>query len=301
MTILVSGLINIEITLKIDGFPIEYFPVRYPFGGVNSSVSGVGYNISKALTTLGDEVDFLSLIGKDAARTMIYEALAHDRIPAAHVLDVMPATSHSVILYDDSGRRQINVDLKDSQKTPFDEDTARASVKACSLAVLCNINFSRALLRLAQGAGKPIATDIHAIHDLEDEYNRDFMAAAHILFQSHEKLPVSPEEWARLIFKRYGTEIVVIGMGGGGALLAMRQHNIMERIPAVQTRPIVNTIGAGDALFSAFVHFYNKTHDAYAALQKATVFASYKIGEKGAADGFLNEAALDALYHDVMA
>ena len=44
--ILVSGLINIETTLKVDGFPIPYFPVRFPFHGVNSTVSGVGYNIA---------------------------------------------------------------------------------------------------------------------------------------------------------------------------------------------------------------------------------------------------------------
>jgi ribokinase len=43
-SILVSGLINIETTLKVDSFPIEYSPVRYPFFGVNSAVSGVGYN-----------------------------------------------------------------------------------------------------------------------------------------------------------------------------------------------------------------------------------------------------------------
>ncbi|MBN8594950.1 MAG: hypothetical protein J0M33_24570 [Anaerolineae bacterium] len=63
--ILVSGLINLESTLKVDGFPIACSPVRYPFGGVNSSVSGVGYDLAKALTTLGNDVDLLSLIGAD--------------------------------------------------------------------------------------------------------------------------------------------------------------------------------------------------------------------------------------------
>ena len=52
--ILVAGLINIETTVRVDGFPIEYTPVRYPFFGVNATVSGVGYNVAKALTVLGD-------------------------------------------------------------------------------------------------------------------------------------------------------------------------------------------------------------------------------------------------------
>jgi len=138
--ILVSGLINLEITLKVDGFPIDYAPVRYPFGGVNSSVSGVGYNLAKALTTLGNDVDLLSLIGKDPARTLVYEALAGSHIPSTHVLDSMEATAHSVILYDGEGRRQINVDLKAAQETPYPEDIARQALESCDLAALCNIN-----------------------------------------------------------------------------------------------------------------------------------------------------------------
>lgn len=43
---------------------------------------------------------------------------------------------------------------------------------------------------------------------------------------------------------------------------------------------------------STFVHFYARERNAYAALRKAVVFAAYKIGEKGAAEGFLTEAAL---------
>jgi hypothetical protein len=36
-SILVPGLINIETTLQVDGFPIDYSPVRYPFMGVSST------------------------------------------------------------------------------------------------------------------------------------------------------------------------------------------------------------------------------------------------------------------------
>ena len=44
MKILVSGLVNTETTVKIKKFPIEYFPIDYPFFGVNTRVSGVAYN-----------------------------------------------------------------------------------------------------------------------------------------------------------------------------------------------------------------------------------------------------------------
>ena len=73
--ILVSGLINVEVTLQIEGFPIAYTPVRYPFFGVSSAVSGVGYNVAKALTTLDDAVRFVSITGQDLAGGQVLAAL----------------------------------------------------------------------------------------------------------------------------------------------------------------------------------------------------------------------------------
>ncbi len=294
--ILVAGLINIEVTVQVESFPIHYSPVRYPFFGVNSSVSGVGYNVAKALTTLGNSVHFLSMMGKDVARTLIKESLKADGISSKYVIDALERTPQSVILYDQNGHRQINVDLKDIQERIYPQVLFEQALAGCSLAVLCNINFARPFLDAARRANKLIATDVHAISDMEDGYNRDYMAAAHILFMSHEWLPCSPEDWARWLINRYGTEIVVIGLGSEGALLSVKSHHFLERIPAVFTRPVVNSIGAGDALFSAFVHTYNQTNDPYEAIRKAVLFASYKVGAASAADGFLDQQGLDQLW-----
>lgn len=297
--ILVSGLINIETTLKVDSFPLRYEPVRYPFWGVGSTVSGVGYNVAKALTTLGNEVSFFSLIGKDLWGDLVQMALAQDGISAANVLPLLAQTAQSVIIFESGGRRQIHVDLKDIQESTYPPARFEAALAACDLAVLCNINFNRPFLALAQAAGKEIATDVHTIAELDDAYNEEFMAAARILFMSDEKLPCAPEAWARRLQNRYGTAVIVIGLGREGALLAVKADNFMERVPAVSVRPVVNTIGAGDALFASFVHVYSQTNDPYVALQKAVVFASYKIGETGAAQGFLTAVALDALYQSI--
>ncbi len=298
--ILVSGLINIEVTLRVDAFPVTYSPVRYPFFGVNSSVSGVGYNLAKALTTLGSKIRFLSITGRDLAGDLVQQSLAADGISGRFVVQTMEHTPHSVILYDATGRRQINVDLKDVQEQIYPTALFDQALAECSLAVLCNVNFSRPLLQRTQRAGIAIATDVHAISDLEDEYNRAFMAAADILFMSDELLPCSAEAWVRQVLDRYGAEIAVVGLGAEGALLGVRSDGFLERIPAVRTREVVNTIGAGDALFSAFVHVYHRTGDPYEAIQKALVFASYKIGATGAADGFLDEKGLDDLYAETI-
>jgi len=297
--ILVSGLINIETTLRIPAFPLEYFPVTYPFFGISSSVSGVGYNIAKALTVLGENVHFLSLIGNDIAAQQVRTKLLEDNIPWKFVLSQLDQTAQSVILYDDNGRRQIHTDLKDIQEQVYPLELFEQALSDVQICALCNINFSRPFLQRATRAGKLVATDVHAISDLEDEYNCDFMQAANILFMSDDKLPDPAETWVQKVWNRYPAEIVVVGCGKQGALLALREGRQMERIPAVVTRPIVNTIGAGDALFSCFLHCYQQSADAYTALRKAVVFASYKIGVTSAADGFLNAKELEKLATEI--
>ncbi len=160
--ILVAGLTNIEVTLKVEAFPIPYCPVLYPFHGVNSSVSGVGFNVAKALTRLGDTVNFLSLVGKDAVQKLVKQSLSDEGIRGKYVLDRLKNTPHSVVIYDSQGNRQINVDLKDIQESFYPQVLFQQALDDCSLAVLCNINFSRPFLELASQSGKPIATDVHA-------------------------------------------------------------------------------------------------------------------------------------------
>ncbi len=293
--VLVSGLINIETTLKVDTFPLEYQPVRYPFFGINSTVSGVGYNIARALTVLGDEVAFVSLIGDDLAASQVRTALAADGIDDSLVLSAMPATAQSVIIYSREGKRQIHTDLKDIQEREYPVQMFSSALSNASLAILCNIGYNRPFLARANQAGIPVATDVHTVSSINDAYNADYMAAADILFMSDELLPRSPEMFARQLQERYGTAVIVIGLGEQGALLAVRDDNFRERVPAVKTRPVVNTIGAGDALFSSFNYYYGKNHDPYEAIQRAVLFASHKIGEAGAAEGFLSADELEKL------
>ena len=66
----------------------------------------------------------------------------------------------------------------------------------------------------------------------------------------------------------------------------------MEYKP-VKTNEIVNTIGAGNALFSAFLHYYVKTGDAHDAIKNALLFASYKIGFLGTSNGFMTEEQIE--------
>jgi acarbose 7IV-phosphotransferase len=162
-----------------------------------------------------------------------------------HVLDRLEQTAALVILYDANGQRMIFTDLKDIQNQSYPDELFIQGLDGCELAVLCNINFSRPFLARVRKAGIPLATDVHAIADLDDEYHQDLMNNADILFMSHERLPVDVEVCAQQALDRFRAEVLVIGLGERGVLLAVRSDHSLQNYPVVNTRPVVNTIGAG--------------------------------------------------------
>jgi acarbose 7IV-phosphotransferase len=293
--IAVSGLINVETTLRVDGFPIDYSPVRYPFFGVQSTVSGVGLNVAAALRALGREVELFSMVGTDSDGIRARHELALHDIGDDYVLSLIDQTPASVILYDEAGRRQCHTDLKDVQETEYPSEVFAHVLEASDAAILCNINFSRPLLQVAKDAGKWVYTDVHVLADVHDDYNADFMRAADVLFLSNESIAGREREFVAELAAVYGNTVIVVGMGAAGALLYDAVTGSFETVLARATRPIVNTIGAGDALFSCFVDGHSRGLSPVVALQRAVVFAGHKIGAAGAAQGFLSTVELDGL------
>ena len=105
--ILISGLVNTETTVRVRKFPIEYYPIDYPFFGVNTAVSGVAYNIALALTTLGDRIQLHSMTGQDFQAAYIRNELQSKGIRTDHIRSCLRETPTSVVLYDENGKRQI--------------------------------------------------------------------------------------------------------------------------------------------------------------------------------------------------
>lgn len=291
--ILVSGLLNIETSVSIKSFPINYYPIDYPFFGVNSNVSGVGCNIAKALTVLGDQVELISFLGNDEESERIRKDLQKFGINTKHIQGILKNTPVSVVLFDSDGKRQVYCDLKDIQEQSISPEDMSDTMNRIDLAALCNINFNRNLIRAARKSGILTATDVHVLSDINDDYNRDFMENADILFLSDERLPCAPEDFIHQIYDRYHNQIIVIGMGAEGAMLFEASSEKLCIIPAYSTGNVVNTVGAGDALFSAFIHYYAKGLDAENALRHAVIFAGIKIGYNGASLGFSTEAEIE--------
>lgn len=291
MNILVSGLLNTETTVAVRGFPISYYPIDYDFFGVNTAVSGVAFNIAKALTILGDDVRLTSMTGNDFPAAYILDSLRELGIAADRVQHKLRQTPSSVVLYDPEGRRQIHCDLKDIQETAYDFDGA--VLEGVDLVVACNINFNRPLLSLAKQAGKTIATDVHVLSDIHDPYNREFMEQADILFLSDEAVGEDYRAFMAQLAQYYPSRIIVMGRGEKGAAIYLRETGTITEMPAASVGSVVNTVGAGDALFSAFLHYFAKGISPLDALQRAQVFAACKITVSGASNGFVSERTVE--------
>ena len=296
----VSGLVNVETNLRIRSFPVAYYPIDYPFYGINSSISGVGYNISMAAKMLGDDITLSTLIGKDNEADRIRARLDASGISRDYVFESLDCTPVSIILYEpgDGGRRQIYCDLKNIQDMSIDTSKVEGAIRDADICVLCNSNFNRALLPIAKAAGKPIATDVHVISDIYDSFNRDFMEYADILFLSDEDLPVSPERFLHDLKNTYKAKIIAIGLGSDGVIFYERDTDTVNRLPACKIGGVVDTVGAGDALFTAFNHYYFNGCSAVEAMKRAEVFAALKIRHTGGAEGFPTEQQVQDIYTD---
>ena len=122
-------------------------------------------------------------------------------VSTEHVKRTLKETPNSVVLYDEEGKRQIYCDLKDVQEATYQFD--KQLYENADIVVACNTNFNRELLKKAKMAGKIIATDVHVLSDVHDEYNRDFMQYADLLFLSDENINTDYREFLMDIENNY--------------------------------------------------------------------------------------------------
>ena len=290
--IFVSGLVNVETSLEVDHFPVEYNPVEYPFFGIATNVSGVGLNIAKALKTLGTNGDLATIIGDDLNGAIIQRFFKQEGLKLDHALVSKDfPTSESVILVDKTGKRKIYCDLKRLQDIN-DFPGLDVDFGNYGIAVLTNINFIRGLFHKAKEKGCLIATDVQVLFGINDDFNQEFMENADILFMSNEAFAGHEGTFLKSVYDRFHNSIIVCGCGDNGALCYLGEKDEYYFESSVAPNGIASTVGAGDALFSAFLHFYNQGCNIPDCLKLAVTFAGIKVGVEGEHEGFVSEEEL---------
>ena len=207
----------------------------------------------------------------------------------------MAASPRSVILVGGEGRAAAFTDLKDALEQRYPLERFDALLDGVDHVHATNIEWALELGRHAKARGKRVSTDVQAIPSAGDPYNSRFIEIADVVFFSAENLTQSVEETIRAMWER-GVQVVVCGRGADGAVLGLRAGQTIESVPATPTRPIVSTIGAGDALAAGFLSGFTAGMAARDALRRAQLFAGHMIGETGATRGLLTAGELNARF-----
>ena len=283
----VAGIVQQETIVKVDKVPVKYQPVTDIFNSIHTSIGGDAYNEAIALTWLGDEVAFCALIGKNDKPEIINPAATEVTLHTDYVLCKTDATPAAVIMYDPERKQQIFEDIKGLRDAEYDMSMVPPMIAASDMVVLSNANFCRPFINIAQKFGKKIAVNIHTYNPEKERYNEDFLENASVLYFSDDTINTDPFDFVKSIADKYHTDIIILGQGAKGLILYDRSRDINVHYDPVKTNEVVNTTGAGNAMFACFLHYYQETGDSVLAIKNALLFASYKIGYMGTSNGFM--------------
>ncbi len=287
---LVAGIVQRETIVKVDKIPVEYEGVTMKSDTIFTSTGGDAYNEALALTWLGNSVDFMTMVGCEESMQLINPPDCEVRLVTDYVQPVLKNTPTAVVLYDNNSRKQqIFEDMKDLRKMSYDAELLRERAARAEMLVVSNVDFCRPLVQIGKELRKPIAVNLKEYRKDKLEDNEAFLKGADILYVSDDYLITEPYEFVKGLAVKYRPEIIILGQGASGLILYDKNKNIITHYNTVKTNEVVNTVGAGNALFSCFLHFYNKAHDSVYAVKNAMLFASFKIGFMGTSNGFMTE------------
>ena len=290
---LVAGVTQIETIVRVDKIPVSFSPMTSAIDTIFTEMGGDAYNESLALEWLGDDVTFMSIVGRNQDMGMINPPDRKITLSTQYIIPQMKATPTEVVLYDKNRKQQIFEDIKDLRENVYDMSMVAPIVEASDMLVLANANFCRPFAKVAAEHHKPIAVNIRSYKPEKEKYNTDFLEPAKVLYFSDDTLTEDPYEFIDRISGTYGTEIIILGQGSEGLILFDKTKDIRAHYKTVKTNEVVNTIGAGNALFACFLHYYMETGDSVNAIKNALLFASYKIGYMGTSNGFMTTDQLE--------
>lgn len=287
---MVAGFVQVETIVDVAELPLPYKEFESIPESINTGMGGAGFNEAMALRWLGDEVDFMSMMSKHMSREQIKVHLEKNEIDLCMdyilpKLDGMPAT---VVLYTKE-KKQTYEDVKDIRTVEYDVDLFERQIQDKDMVLISNCNFCRPVLQLAQKYNKPLALNVRSMRAEKIANKADFLAAANILYISDDDLEGDPYACINECKEKYDPEIIIMGIGNKGVILYTKEDNSVIEYKPVKTYDVVNTVGAGNAMFSAFLHYYVKTKDAKDAIKNALLFVSYKINFVGTSNGFMTE------------
>lgn len=220
-------------------------------GHFSRNVDSVGHAAAYAargFQRLGREPRLVSGIGDDIAGREVRRVLAAESLELCGLFHDPFGTARSVNFVRSDGSRTFFYDGGGQMHVTPPNDTLDHALDGVVGVFSQVANWARHVLPVARLRGLPVACDLQDIRGPHDDYRRDFIANADILFASGAHL-ADPVAAARHWMSHGPARICIIGLGPRGALVVKRDSPRPTVVPAPPLPlPVVDTTGAGDGL-----------------------------------------------------
>lgn len=140
------------------------------------------------------------------------------------------------------------------------------------LSVVHTFGYPREPCAPAMARGMREAIDVSVIADVDEPYDRPWLAVADAVLGRAERLSCPPRQWIAQVFARFpGAAVAAVGCGTEGSALGLRDGALVV---------IGAASGLGDAVLPAFLHGWLASGHPVTALDGAVLGAGRLAGHR---------------------
>ena len=283
--VVVVGNAGIDTNVYLPGSDID-FSVEANFTENLDYVGQAGGYASRGFAQLGKKTAFIGHVGDDYHGDFIRQEFVRDGIDTTALFVDPQGTSRSINFMYRDGRRKNFYDGKGHMGFAPDLGICRQVLTQAKLAHFNIPNWARRLLPVAKELGLTISCDIQDIVSPNDEYRRDFVEYADILFFSATNHP-DPTPLIKIFLASKPERMVIVGMGAKGCALGTK-GDIQFFPPVEMAEPVSDTNGAGDGLAVGFLSSYVlDKYSLQASVMRGQIVARYTCTQKASSSNLI--------------
>ena len=259
-------------------------------------VGQAGGYTSRGFAQLDKKTAFIGYVGDDHNGRFVIDELRRDGVDTTGVFIDPMGTARSVNLIYKNGRRNNFYDGKGHMHLRPDLERCRAVLSRAQLAHFNIPNWARYLLPVARELGLTISCDIQDIVGGIDDYRREFVSYASIVFFSATN-QTDPKSMIEYFLRGNPTQIVIAGMGAKGCAVGTAKEGIHFFPALARGGPVVDTNGAGDSLAVGFLSsFVLARYSLFDAIDRGQIAARHKCTLKASSSNLIRSTELECWF-----
>ena len=273
-------------------------------GEMQAFVGGAPFNVAVGVHQCGGSVRFYGCVGKDPIGAFLKEKV-REKLPKERFIvqtDEERPTTLAIVSLSETGERDFRFIRENSAdyrietgEIEFGERPAVLHIGSLMLSEPEGQGLAFRLMNIADKNDVPISFDVNYREDIFRKGQSAFacyepvIRRADILKMSEEEIELYLGLPAEEGIAKMPNKLVCVTLGEKGCLVKLDREVI--RVPSVPVRP-VDTTGAGDAFFGAFLAWIDK-FGGLNALTKETAYEIALFANKKGAEATLHKGAVE--------